>query len=424
MPLETILTILEKTDYALELFAGELVLFSFYPKKKYWPLRLLPFLLLSLALSELCFSGNYGQVRMFFLLLLIIAVTALGMGTAFEVSSLTVIQGAASAVALQHIAHHLSVLVCMALRLPWSFWWELGLTALIVLGFGLGFSQRLREIAKFPQSNVRTTVISGGILLICIGLTRITRLSSDYSSLLRVCISIYSIVCCVMALLMQYYVHELTRAVTENAIFQRIRAEEQKQYAISRDTSAELHIIYHDLKHKLRDAEKRLPAGELETIRTALNLYSATYQTGLASLDVVLNEKSMYARAHGVTLTFMGDGREVAFLDEMDIYSLFGNLLDNAIAAVEKLDKEADKLVSLIIERRGDFKLINITNYYGESLSFSDGLPVTTKQTEPGFHGYGLKSIRRIARKYGGDLQIAPQDGIFRAVVYLMDNEN
>ncbi|MGX8698605.1 MAG: GHKL domain-containing protein, partial [bacterium] len=127
------------------------------------------------------------------------------------------------------------------------------------------------------------------------------------------------------------------------------------------------------------------------------------------------------AGANGVLLTFMGDGKELSFMDEMDIYSLFGNLLDNAIAAVEKLESAEAKLVSMVVERRGDFCLINIMNYYGEPLAFRDGLPETTKREEPGFHGYGLRSIRRIAQKYGGELQISAEDGIFRAMVYLMD---
>lgn len=415
------MAIIEKTSYGLELLAAELIIFGFYPKKTAWTLRLLPFSLVVLMLCGIIFSDRYEQVRMFFMLLLLIAVSAMGMKFAFETSALTIISGCASAVALQHIAHHTSYLFAIWCSVPWSAWLEMSAAALIIAAFRVFFGKRLREIAKFPQDNIRITVISASIVLICIGLTRITRLSDDYSSLLRICISIYSIISCVMALLMQYYLHELNRAETENAVFQRIRAEERKQYDISRDTSNELHIIYHDLKHKLRDAEKRLPDGELENIRTALNAYSAMYQTGLQSLDVVLNEKSLYARAKGITLTFMGDGRELDFVDEMDIYSMLGNLLDNAITAVEKLGDSGEKLISMIIERRGDMRVISITNFFDAALDFCDGLPKTTKLTEPGFHGYGLKSIRRIARKYGGELQISANDGIFRAAVYLID---
>ena len=40
-------------------------------------------------------------------------------------------------------------------------------------------------------------------------------------------------------------------------------------------------------------------------------------------------------------------------------------------------------------------------NYCEGSLNFSEGLPVTTKE-DRNFHGYGLKSIRYVAKKYGG----------------------
>ena len=43
-----------------------------------------------------------------------------------------------------------------------------------------------------------------------------------------------------------------------------------------------------------------------------------------------------------------------------------------------------------------------------------DGMPVSSKEKEKGFHGYGLKSIRMIAEKYDGVFAYKAEEGVFR----------
>ena len=117
----------------------------------------------------------------------------------------------------------------------------------------------------------------------------------------------------------------------------------------------------------------------------------------------------------------MGNGAELGFMDIMDVYSLFGNILENAITAVEKIDVPGKRLISLIIEQKGSFVMISAMNYSDtEALTFTDGLPNTTKEGEPGYHGYGLKSIQLIAKKYSGDIFVSAANGMFQVNVYMM----
>lgn len=137
-----------------------------------------------------------------------------------------------------------------------------------------------------------------------------------------------------------------------------------------------------------------------------------------------LKEKSMYATRNRIALTFMGNGADLAFMDPMDIYSMFGNLLDNAIVAVGKVEDPEKKAITLVTERKGQLVFLNIVNYMeNRVLSFTDNLPDSTKTEEPGFHGYGLRSVRAIAKKYGGDVSVAVTDDLFNVNVYLMADE-
>ena len=57
------------------------------------------------------------------------------------------------------------------------------------------------------------------------------------------------------------------------------------------------------------------------------------------------------------------------------------------------------------------FVRIRVENCCGDDVVFSDGLPVTKKDSK--YHGYGMKSIRSIVEKYEGSMTVKVQDGWF-----------
>ena len=119
----------------------------------------------------------------------------------------------------------------------------------------------------------------------------------------------------------------------------------------------------------------------------------------------------------------MANGKDLAFMDSMDIYSLFGNILDNAIEAVKAFPKN-QRTVSLNVKSVNNFVIVTLRNRYKGELIFRDGLPETSKTKEKGFHGYGMKSVRYTVRHYGGELSIAAKDGIFNLnIVFPIEKE-
>ena len=89
------------------------------------------------------------------------------------------------------------------------------------------------------------------------------------------------------------------------------------------------------------------------------------------------------------------------FMDVMDLSAVFGNALDNAIEYEVQIADPAKRLIHVTVSSRRDFVLLRFENYCQDSLRFREGLPVTTKKDKSN-HGYGLKSIRFVAEKYGG----------------------
>jgi sensor histidine kinase regulating citrate/malate metabolism len=107
------------------------------------------------------------------------------------------------------------------------------------------------------------------------------------------------------------------------------------------------------------------------------------------------------------------DGALLDFLNAMDICSIFGNALDNAIESVLKITNKEKRLIHITVTQQKSFLLIRFENYYEGDLKYQDRGVLATTKKEKGFHGYGIKSIRYTVQKYGGAVDIAAQNNWF-----------
>lgn len=168
----------------------------------------------------------------------------------------------------------------------------------------------------------------------------------------------------------------------------------------------------HDLKHILDKISGKLTSEEVESLRTAIQFYDANIKTGNEVLDVVLCEKAMACLRDGIRFSCMADGTRLDFLTPVQTYTLFGNIMDNAMEAVRALEDPEEKVISMVCHVDGDALVIEESNYFSGPLHLSSGLPVTDKQ-DVSRHGFGTRSIQYIARQYGGDMDIEIVDNMF-----------
>ena len=85
--------------------------------------------------------------------------------------------------------------------------------------------------------------------------------------------------------------------------------------------------------------------------------------------------------------------------------------------SVEKLDEE-HRLISISMERRGSFANVRVENYCAGEIQFENGLPVSPK--DHNYHGYGMKSMKMIAEKYGGGISADVHDGVVTLDIFLV----
>ncbi|MBR3768915.1 MAG: sensor histidine kinase [Lachnospiraceae bacterium] len=190
---------------------------------------------------------------------------------------------------------------------------------------------------------------------------------------------------------------------------------EQEQYEISRENIALINQKCHDLKHQIR-AIRYMNRDEIDAyikeVEDSIAIYESIVKTGNEVLDTILTEKSLYCKERGITVSCVADGSQMGFINTIDLYAILGNALDNAIEAVEKFQHEEKRQIDVMIYRQQQFLVINIVNPMKDKLVFEEELPRTTKK-DRFHHGFGLRSIRYIVKKYDGNLNVSEEDGCF-----------
>lgn len=410
--------------FTTEVLIAELIFLYSAPKRKNFLLRYIISAALCIAAAyffpvpqAIMFNPLYQLVRF----TILFGFTIAAMHFSFHVSPSPLFAACVAGYASQHTAYHVTNL--------------LSHTAFLV---GTANRMRVLEIIAFPavyvllfltfglfvarnechkKSDIRFNILSVIIVCICVVLSRFARYLDEFSD---ISVSIYTITCCLLALTVQFVLYRVVDLRHEIDTIRLLWQEERKQYEISKKNIELINIKTHDLKHKLSALQGQLPQEELDSIRNAVRIYDSNIKTGNEALDVLLTENSLRCSQDGILLTYMGNGADLGFMKMMDVYSLFGNALSNAVEAVQALSDPEKRVIDIVCERKGDIVNINITNYFSGELRFENGIPLTHKHEEEGYHGFGMKSMRLIAEKYGGKITAKADGEVFNLCIYLL----
>ena len=207
----------------------------------------------------------------------------------------------------------------------------------------------------------------------------------------------------------------------EKQIVTRMVRDRQAQYEFSRENIEMINQKAHDLKHQLLALEQisdEKRRQQLREARKAVDFYDAVVKTGNEALDTLLTEKSVYCQNRDIRLSCTVISERLDRIDVVDLYTLLGNAIDNAIEGVDKLSDPDKKTISFIVRDQGEMLFFHIMNYYEGDIRLEDGLPRSTKGDDWN-HGYGTKSIRAIAERYGGNVMIQTKEQVFSLIILI-----
>lgn len=136
----------------------------------------------------------------------------------------------------------------------------------------------------------------------------------------------------------------------------------------------------------------------------------------LNSIFVVCSQK---AEECGVTLTVEAEENvDMTFIRDIDMISMFGNILDNAIEAAAKCEEGKRKVQVRLFMGSRYILYFEVKNTWNGMLKREDHRLLSTKKNT-GNHGLGVEIIKELAGKYGGDFEMMEKEEWFVTILYL-----
>lgn len=218
-----------------------------------------------------------------------------------------------------------------------------------------------------------------------------------------------------------FYLYDGLMIASEAKVEKFILSQEKKYYAkqfeLMKSSINITRALRHDLSNHMGAIESLLKKGYdekvLEYIQQLRNLSYSDKEfahSGNIVIDSILNYKLQEAESKGANISLNLKVPSDLELVSIDMVVILGNLLDNAIEAINKL--ENDKKILASINYKKGILLIHIENAFDGNVSLDDGNIISSKKDKKD-HGLGLKNVLRILEKYNGSLEYSYTESSF-----------
>ncbi len=199
----------------------------------------------------------------------------------------------------------------------------------------------------------------------------------------------------------------------------------ERDYRTLSRTYADHAKLYHDLHNHIEAIYQCLIQGDIkeavgycEDLRTPVQEISQTVWTGDKAIDYLISSKIALAGQSHIKTKVNIEYPHNTNIRSVDLTTVLGNLLDNALEAAETAPDHL-RFLNLTVWRINAMLIIKVENGYGKPTVQEDGKLLTSK-TDKAFHGWGMKSIQTAVEHYDGVMNTEYADGVFTSVVNIV----
>ena len=350
-----ITSILDMSMMTLEILAAEFVFSLSLERKKNFKLRflgsafmcleivwLIIFMYCKITDSFFIYDSTTApgeSVFKFFFFVTIFAMSIACIAFSFDRSIWVIPFYCSGGYAAQHIAKNI---MSMLKTIPevsfycaeYSFWFPYILEVFVcaIVYLSVYFLLVKNKVVYSSKRGMKTRVfVSLFVLIICVGISRFSADNPERNFIAVIAESLYAIVGCSLVLFILFIIDRSEKTENEVETMTELLRREREHYKLSKENIELINMKCHHLKHQLSALKGDYSEEKMKEIESAVMIYDATVKTGNDVLDVILTEKSLYCEKNGIKLTCMVDAHGLSFMDNIDIYSLFGNAYANAV---------------------------------------------------------------------------------------------
>ena len=175
-------------------------------------------------------------------------------------------------------------------------------------------------------------------------------------------------------------------------------------YAVLDKQNENMHIMVHDIKNHLGVIESiadndKVTAYIGELCSNIGKYYAVSQLTGNKMLDIIIGKYTVLCSKNGLDFNAKALTSNLSFVHDSDISAMVGNLLDNAFEAAKQA--ENGKIEFSLYTIDGKSCVVSVINTALTAPKCENENLVSAKPDAQS-RGYGIKSIKKTAEKYGG----------------------
>ncbi|MBQ8637597.1 MAG: sensor histidine kinase [Lachnospiraceae bacterium] len=155
----------------------------------------------------------------------------------------------------------------------------------------------------------------------------------------------------------------------------------------------------------------------LNSLNQDLTSVDTVIKTGNIMVDAILNSKLSLIRSNKITVNAKAAVPSSLPVSEVDLCTMIGNLLDNAMEACLRQENADERFIRVFIGVLKGQLYISVSNSTGNTIK-KQGKTFLSSKDSPS-HGFGLMRVDRIAEKYSGYVNRQHEEGIFATEIML-----
>ena len=306
---------------------------------------------------------------------------------------------------------------------PWEILINIGIIISVYL---LSRKYRTRIISFIRQMPHQRVILSGiGVLEFAVVIYLMNLGAEQFSVTIFIMACVF-IICLLLVMILSVTTMEYQLICKNKQMMESKESSLRENYILLNQEIERNRKMNHDRKHDfsyLYDCFLRNDyASGIQYIETKNAFHEQQKQrevwTGHGGIDFLLNKAKQRAETLQANFYLEIDLLELP-MAEYDIFYVLGNLLDNAIEAIEKCDAD-NRYINIKMKNRNSMFRLYIENSYKLEPQRKGKRFLSTKENEKSEHGWGIENVREIVERYKGMLDINYQNQRFQVDLVLI----